>query len=203
MLHGQVVAPDSEWQIPAYAQSMLWVRCGEQAVQACGPLGEFSLAASSGDLLLVWGVADGPALGTWPVPAESTLLVLGWQGTVGMGGFIERLHTLEVRDLDLVIAEIEGDLLPPGYARLPSIDQMRAAPFRRTRDSEPVTPRQSIYTVMALADSVHADYLHHALVSELALDCFATLGAQSGGWHEIIGLPLLVDAVSLLAPGYR
>lgn len=203
MLHGRVVAPEGGWQIPAYAQSMLWLRCGEQAVQASGPLGEFSLAASGDDLLLAWGVADGPLVGAWPLPAESTPLVLGWQGTVAIGGFIERLHTLEARDLDLVIAEIEGDLLPPGYARLPSLDQVRSAPFRRTREGEPAAVRQSTYTVIALADSVHADYLHHALVSELALDCFTTLGAQAGGWHTIAGLPLHVDGVSLLAPGYR
>ncbi len=203
MWHGQVIAPGDGWQIPAYAQSMVWVCCGDQAVQARGPFGEFSLAASGCDLALAWGAPYGPLLGTWPLSDESTPVMLGWRGAVGIGGFVELLHALEVRDIELVIAEIEGAPLPPGYSRLPTLDQMRAAPFSRTRGSAPGTAQQFTYTVIALADSVHADYLHHALVSELALDCFATLGPQAGRWFAVVGLPLLVDAVSLLAPGYR
>jgi hypothetical protein len=203
MVHGQVVAPGAGWSIPAYAQSMLWVCSGDQAVQTRGPSGEFTLDASGADLALAWGTAAGPLLAGWPASDDATPVVLGWQGAVGIGGFIERLHALDVHDLEVVIAEIEGDLLPPDYARLPSLDGMRSAPFSRARGSGPDSGRQFTYTVIALADSVCAEYLHHALISELALDCFATLGPQAGRWADVVGLPLLVDGVSLLAPGYR
>jgi len=80
---------------------------------------------------------------------------------------------------------------------------MQRAPFRRRDEPEPDITRDFTYTFLALADSIHAEYLHHALVSELAADCFAILGPQEGRWHEIVGMPLLVDGITLLAPGCR
>jgi hypothetical protein len=80
---------------------------------------------------------------------------------------------------------------------------MRRAPFQRRHEPEPGTARAFTYTCLALADSIYAEYLHHAMVSELAVDCLAAFGPEEGRWHEIVGLPLLVEAVTLLAPGYR
>jgi hypothetical protein len=100
-----------------------------------------------------------------------------------------------------VVAEIEGDLLPAGYGHLPTLADMRAGPFQRHDETDLADARSFTYTFLALADSVFAEYLHHAMVSELAVDCLATLGPQDGRWHEIVGLPLLLDSISLLAPG--
>jgi hypothetical protein len=196
---GCLVAEKAGWRVPAYAQSMLWVQSGEQAAPAAGPLGKFSLDELNGDLRLTWGVAGGPSLAVWSAPASR----LDWQGEVAVSGFVERLHVLEQHGLELVIAEIEGDRLPAGYSALPTLEQMRCAPFSRRDAPEMSAAREHTYTLIMLADSVHAEYIHHAMVSELAVDCFASLGPQDGHWHEIVGLPLLVESLSLLAPGYR
>lgn len=202
-LEGYLVAGRAAWQIPAYAQDMLWVQCAGHSVQASGPRGQFAIEQPPAGAVarLTWGHAGGPLLAEW-TPAGAAFAA-GWQGEVIVGGFVERLHAFETRHLELVIAEIEGDALPPGHTRVPGLEQMRAATFSRRDETYPAPDRRFTYTVIALAESIYAEYLHHAMVSELALDCFTRLGPQDGRWHEIVGLPLLVEAVALLAPGYR
>jgi hypothetical protein len=202
MMTGVLVAEDAGWQLPDYAQAMLWVAGGTVAIRATGPRGAFSLDGPVEDRLFVtWGTPDGPPLAVWTQPGEPW--VLGWSGAVAVGGFVERLHVLEAHGLELVIAEIEGGLLAPGYRRLPTLAEMQQGAFRRTGSEDHPIPRNFTYTFLAEADSIYAEYLHHAMVSELAVDCFATLGPDDGGWHEIVGLPLLLDSISLLAPGYH
>jgi hypothetical protein len=203
---GHLVAEEAPWRIPAYAQDMLWMQQGDHAVRTSGPRGSFSLdvpGEGQDAMFLAWGTADGPPLTIWYRPDTGAPFVVGWQGTVRIGGFVERLHVLETRGLEIVIAEIEAGLLPPHYRRLPTLVQMQGAPFRR-QDSEdtPVTG-ESVYTALAMAGSVHAEYLHHAMISEVAVNCFATLGPHEGRWHEIVGLPLLLDSVTLLSPRLR
>jgi hypothetical protein len=177
----------------------LWVQADKTAAQASGPRGTFALDDSGGDIALAWGTANGPALARWlPMPAGA---VLDWTGSVGIGGFVERLHVLETHGLDVLIAEIEGDVLPAAYRRVPTLADYQAGNLQPRADADVGTTRAFTYTLLALADSVFAEYLHHAMVSELAVDCFATLGPQEGRWHEIMGLPLLIEALSLLAPG--
>jgi hypothetical protein len=196
---GYLIPDKTKWQIPPYAQNMLWVRANESAAQASGPRGAFALDDAGGEIALAWGTADGPVLARWPdMPAGE---VLGWSGSVGVGGFVERLHVFETRGLEVVVAEIEGDTLPMGYRRVPALADYQAGNVQRRDDADIGATRAYTYTMLALADSVYAEYLHHAMVSELATDCFATLGPQEGRWHEIVGLPLLIEALSLLAPG--
>jgi hypothetical protein len=205
VVKGYLVANDADWRVPAYARDMLWVRVGSHAAQTSGPRGAFELnltGEADEPLRLIWGTVDGPPLASLDCPDSGGAFVASWQGAVAIGGFVERLHAFERRGLELVVAEVEGALLPPDYSRLPTLDQLRCAPFRR--QSEPESGiRDFTYTCVALADSIYAEYLHHAVVSELAVDCFAVLGPEEGRWHEIVGLPLLVEAVTLLAPGYR
>jgi hypothetical protein len=199
MVRGFLVAEKSKWLIPPYAQDMLWVQSGEHAAQASGPRGAFALDIDGGEIVLAWGIAGGPLLARWPLQLADDPAIMNWPGSVGVGGFVERLHVFETRGLEVLVAEIEGDVLPADYRRLPTLADMRAGHFQRRDDD--ASARPFTYTLLALADSVYAEYLHHAMVSELAVDCFATLGPQDGRWHEIVGLPLLIDSVSLLAPG--
>ncbi len=186
-----------EWPIPAYAQPLLWLRQGDAAVQLSGPRGAFTLDGSGeGDLRLMWGTAEGTPLANWTETGGGPL-TLDWNGHVAVGGFITRLHALEVRDLEMVIAEVEGGLLPSDYVRWPSLAQMTATPFRRDTDQSPIE-RDYTYTFLAMADSIYAEYLHHALVSEVAVDLYAVLGPQKGRWFEVVGLPLLLESVSLV-----
>jgi hypothetical protein len=194
-----LISAKADWQIPAYARTMLWVQAGESAAQASGPRGAFALDDTSGDIALAWGTANGPVLARWPhMPAGE---MLGWTGSVGVGGFVDRLHVLESHGLEVLVAEIDGDVLPADYRRVPTLADYQAGDLQRRDDADIGATRAFTYTLLALADSVFAEYLHHAMVSELAIDCFATLGPQEGLWHEIMGLPLLIEALSLLALG--
>jgi hypothetical protein len=195
---GHLISAEVAWQIPAYAQNTLWVQAGESVVQASGPRGAFALDDTGGEIALAWGTANGPALARWPhMPAGD---VLGWTGSVGIGGFVERLHIFESHGLEVVVAEIEGNALPAVYRRVPTLADYQVGNLQRRADTDIGATRAFTYTTLALADSVFAEYLHHAMVSELAVDCFATLGPQEGRWYEIMGLPLLIEALSLLAP---
>lgn len=201
---GQLAANSAVWTIPAYAQKMLWLTGADAPVQTSGPQGTFELTVSDvgdGVIDLAWGVAHGPLLARWPVTLADAPITFEWRGTVGIGGFIERLHAFETRSLELVVAEIVGALLPPRYPRLPTLEQMRRGVFQRDDISQSPDVPEFTYPVIALADSISADFLHHAMVSELAVDCLAVLGAQDGRWHDIVGLPLLVESLSLLSPG--
>lgn len=205
-MQGYLVTDGSGWQIPAYAQDMLWLSGSVQSVQLMGSRGVFMLehdiAPGTEALTLCWGYAEGPLLARWPLPENTNRpFALDWRGEVGIGGFVERLHVLEVRDLPLVVAEIEGALLPSGHPVLPTLDQMRQESVLYSDTDVGVDTSESTYPLIALADTVLAEYLHHALVSELAIDVRAILAPQDGRWHEIVGLPLLVEMVSLLSPG--
>ena len=197
---GMLVPDGSDWRVPPYAQDMLWIEGGAQAVQASGPRGTFALDAApeAREIVLAWGCPGGPPLAAWSAgdPVE-------WNGTVALAGFVERLHVLETNGIELVVAEIEGALLPRAYPFLPTLERMRAAPFSRRAVDDTPAARKATYPAIALADSIHADYLHHAMVSELSVDCGAVLGPQDGGWHMLTGLPLLIERLALLAPDYR
>ncbi len=203
-LMGHLVTEGAAWAIPGYAQAMLWLKGDAEPVRIDGERGAFALDVpddGEGAIDLTWGVAEGTLLARWPVALVDSPVTLDWRGMVALGGFVERIHAFEARGLELVVAEIVGALLPLNYPRLPSLDQMRRGIFQRSDMDDAADMPEFIYPVITMADSIHADYLHHAMVSELAVDCFTVLGPQAGRWHEIVGLPLLVEMISLLAPG--
>ena len=204
-LRGVLVAQTATWRIPRYAGDMLWVQHSEQAAPVASDRGAYALdvpgSVPAADVQLVWGTTGGPPLAIWHQPADDESVSVGWQGDVTIGGFVERLHVLEAHDLELVIAEVEGGLLPQSAGSLPTLAQMQRVPFHRTDETDQPTTPDYTYPLLALADSVFAEYLHHALVSELAIECVARLGPDEGRWHAIVGLPLLVERVTLLAPG--
>lgn len=201
-MHGALIADGAEWTIPAYARDMLWVCAGSDAVRAIGARGSFALPAAadrSAGMTLAWGEAAGPVLAQWAIAPGAERITLGWAGTVAIGGFVERLHVREVRGLPVVIAEVLGALLPPGYRRLRTLEDAQTGnPALQAQVSE---RPEFLYPLIAQAESVLAEYLHHALVSELALDGYAVLAPQGGRWHEVVWLPLLLEEVTLLAPG--
>ncbi len=199
-----LVVPDDDWRIPLYARDMLWVTLGGWAAQAEGEQGRFVMDSlpEDGLLTLCWGRPDGPPLARWSLDELSGLEAVGWGGEVAIGGFVERLHTLTVRGLDLMIAEVEGGPLPASYTQLPDLDTMRETVFRRDDDA-PLDDDRHMYPVIVQAETMLAESLHHALISELPMDCWGILGPQAGGWHDLVGLPILLEAVTLLAPRRR
>ena len=192
---GQLTA---EFRIPAYAQDMLYVVTEDSAAQARDKQGLFSLdTAPDGPLRLAWGAPAGPLLAIWePAPDP---LKLRWNGRVKIGGFIERLHAREVGGLEVIIVEVVGGPFAADYVGLPSLDDMRRGVFARPPNTEPLGTDQA-YPFIILAESNMAALAQDALVSGLSVDAYGSLASEAGRWHEVVGLPLLLDTLTLLAP---
>jgi hypothetical protein len=194
-IDGQLSA---DFRIPAYAQDMLYVVTANISAQTRGKNGLFSLgAAPDGSLWLAWGAPNGPMLAIWEdVPAS---LKLKWDGRVRIGGFVERLHALEVGGLEVIVIEVVGGPFAADYVGLPSLDDMRRGVFARPPDAESLG-RDQAYPFIILAESNMAALAQDALVSGLGVDAYGALANDEGRWHEVVGLPLLLDRLTLLAP---
>jgi hypothetical protein len=186
-----------EFRIPTYAQDMLFIVTGEGSSQAQGKQGKYTLdSAPQETVRLTWGASDGPALAYW---SETEWPTARWDGRVKIGGFVERLHARELGGLEVVIIEVVGGLLPANHVGLPSLNDMRNGIFARPSDSEPFGTDQS-YPFVILAESNLSGIAQDALVSGLAVDAYGSLASEAGRWHELVGLPLLLDSLTLLAP---
>jgi hypothetical protein len=196
-IHGQLT---DQFEIPDYAQDMLFLVTSAGAVRAQGDHGRFTLEQLYEEPLhLAWGAPEGPTLAIWNAVSNGKPLNLGWDGRVTAGGFVERLHAREVGGLDILVAEVFGGAFPADYIGLPSLEDMRRGVFGRPAGSEPAV-RSQTYPFIILAESNFAALVQDALVSGLAVDAYGALASDDGHWHEVVGLPLLLDAITLLAP---
>jgi hypothetical protein len=188
--------------IPAYAQDMLClVPDGGEVRRVRGQHGTLDVAPTfSGPLRLAWESAAGPILAVWDRLPDN--LRLDWDGRVKVGGFVERLHAREIGGQDVVIAEVVGGPLPADHVGLPSLDDMRRGVYARTADVEPLYSDQ-VYPFVVLAENNLASLVQDALVSGLAVDAYGSLASEEPNWrglHEVVGLPLLLDMLTLHAP---
>jgi hypothetical protein len=193
-LSGQLT---DSFRIPTYAQGLLTIVSENGESQLKGKQGQYHFdTLPEGVIRLTYGGANGPTLAYWDIedwPAAR------WDGRVKIGGFIERLHAREVGGLEVVIAEVVGGPLPSNHVGLPSLDDMRGGSFARPSDIEPLINDQA-YPFIILAESNLAALAQDALVSGIAVDAYGELAADQGQWHEIVGLPLLMDSLTILAP---
>ncbi len=223
---GDLTAPD--FPLPAWAQGRLsialWDRDqGPERALACatatGPHGAFRLdldAAAQAALSLTgyrpapqhvvsvgWGQARDPVLANLPWPADWAArkrLNLAWDGQVTLIGHVEQIHYQEAGGLLLAALELSGYAAPITYRRLPplpasSADRHGLDADRRLDDA----PEQVAYVLLD-AESPLATVALDALVSSLRVVCVASLGPQEGGWHAVVDLPLLLDALTIVGP---
>lgn len=187
----------SKYRIPPYAQEMLYVVTDDQFTQVQGPQGNLDGFSINGLARLNWATPKGPTLMFWDnVPSATDLR---WDGHIKIGGFVERLHALEIGGLEVVIAEVVGGPVALDNNGLPSLDDMRQGIFARPSDIEPLD-KDRVYPFITLAESNLAALAQDALVSGIAVDAHGSLADEGGKWHEIVGLPLLLESLTLLAP---
>jgi hypothetical protein len=187
----------SKYRIPPYAQEMLYLVTSDRFTPVQGPQGNLDTFSVNGLARLNWGTPKGPTLVFWDSVASSS--DLHWDGHVKIGGFIERLHALEVGGLEVVIAEVVGGPVALDNGGLPSLDDMRQGVFARPSDIEPLD-KDRVYPFIILAESNLAALAQDALVSGIAVDAHGSLADEGGKWHETVGLPLLLESLTLLAP---
>ncbi|HLY28478.1 MAG TPA: hypothetical protein VKQ72_19175, partial [Aggregatilineales bacterium] len=80
----------SQYDIPRYAQELLFLVCRSQVAQLHGSHGTYSLDKLDDLVELHFGRADGPTLALWQDFDDPT--ALAWDGQIKVGGFVERLH---------------------------------------------------------------------------------------------------------------
>jgi hypothetical protein len=185
-------------EVPEYAREYLWLKPDKGEAVKVGNDGRFSIPPSL-SVELRWAHPEGAVLAIWrqdPIPPYT----LEWDGIIRLGGFVERTHILEVDELGIMVVELVGGAYSPDKIDLPSLEDLQAGPFEREEETDPSRDNHW-YSLLVSTDSPFADFLHHALVNGTAIDCTAVLGDEEGGWHEIVGLPLLVESVTLLASG--
>src|SRR5688572_16967450 len=87
----------TQWTIPTFARSSLWLETESGCVQAEGPRGLFTLPAPAEQLILRWGGAEGSVLASLRWQTDS----LDWNGQVRLGGMVEATHMMSVPNLDM------------------------------------------------------------------------------------------------------
>ena len=177
-----------KWRVPAYAQGLL-------------------IPGSDDTFAYIhWVDGDGPTLAYWALPeadaeanpSSTVNAAFEWDGRIVVGGFVERLHIRRLGDVELVIAEIVGGVFPAQYHNLPTLADMREGVFSRPADLEPADDDHT-YPFVIDVDSAFASLAQDALVSGLAVDAVGRLADDGQRFHEICGLPLLMESLTLLA----
>jgi hypothetical protein len=171
-------------------------------VQARGEHGEFALRHPAEVVTLRWGGAEGSALARLKWRADS----LGWDGRIGIGGYVDTLHMTAIDSDDgqigLVVLSIGGMPLQPSAAPFPDASQRRAVPYPfpgfRERLCEDI--EETVTTWIALADSPTLVLAQDALVSKLRVYAFGHLADADSTWDRALALPLMLDSMTIFAP---
>lgn len=155
--------------LPGYAEGMIHE-------------GEFE-----GQAVIRWGGAEGPLLG----------YAATWDGAVRVGGFVERIHALDLDGTDLLFLEVIGGIFPADTLALPTLDDMKAGRYSRPATLEPLGADFS-YFFATTTESDIASLAQDALVSGLSVDVVGRLADDDQNLHELCGLPLVPVSLSLL-----
>ncbi len=165
------------WHVPTYAQPLL-------------------TTSTDADFVYVhWGTSTGPLLMYAELPTDGK--PLDWNGQVIVGGYIQQLHARRIADVDFLIATVLGGAFPTDHNTLLTLDDARRGVFSHADDAEP--SGDYIYPFIIAADSHFAALAQDALVSNLVVDMTGRLAEDADRWHEICGLPLILDALTLYA----
>lgn len=182
------------FQLPPYAKGMLWLAGanGFQAQVNASPA-EIPAFSEESPLMLRWGTPDGSLLAMWTEYQP----IVRWDGQLRIGGHVEISHLLVIDDLEWMIVEVTGKPLASAMVRLPSLAALRQAPFQRpiyfSYDDTP----DYWYAFLLPLENPLSDFAHHALVNGHAVDCYATFAAQKAGLHKVIGMPFVLESMTL------
>jgi hypothetical protein len=176
-------------KIPKYAREMLWLTAGEQFTTNQF---EQDLNISETPILLRWGNPQGAVMARWAAIADK----LSWQGQVEVRGTVEAVHLLTVKNLDLMVIEIVGNVPLTPIARFPNLADLREQPFERSPFRETDMP-PSWYAFLLPLDSPLGDFAHHSLTHGGSIDAYGTLADEKSGFHTFLGMPLVMESLTL------
>lgn len=184
------------WDIPAYAQDVLWVDSEAGSAQTEGAKGLFALPAPSAAVTVRWGSDTGAPLTQLRWQADA----LGWDGGVRVGGLVEALHLLEFAGVVVGVVYVSAQPLRPQV--LPYAAAARRAPIALpdygagVDDREPPQP----LTLLVGDESPLLQVAQDSLTQALPLHLYGRLADEAAGWHTQFALPVLWEAVTIFAP---
>lgn len=174
--------------LPRYAQDMLWLTDNKTLAIPVAPLIELD-ASSSPPLTLRWGSKKGAPLVHWDESAE----ILAWDGVLTVRGHVEAAHILD----EIIVLELRGAILPNTSPQLPSLDDLRDDTFHREPTFYTPTDKSAWYGMVVPLESPLVDFAQQALVGSQLVDCTASFAPDKTGLHHVVGMPLLLDSLTL------
>ena len=180
--------------LPVYARDMLWLVGAEDSPAKIKAGDVIELPNKAGSLR--WGTPDGSALIQWPAEAERIF----WKGEVAVSGFVEVSHMMSRGDLELMTLEVSGTPRASAVHRLPSWTDLRQKPYKRDEFAPNDDKARHWYAFLLPLESPLSDFAHHALVNGYAVDCYGVLAEDSAGFDEWLGLPILLESMTLYSP---
>lgn len=196
-LSGQLT---SDWVIPNYAQSALWLVSEHESVQTEGVYGLFTLTVPTRTLILRWGAENGPALAalTWQVDS------LAWDGLIRLGGYVDALHVmaLPLTADPVTVIHVGGQPLKLSETGYPSAEKRQSVPYPAPNFNASLAQdvAESVSTWLIPEKNMFGDMVQQAMLRNLHLQVFGRLADDASGWDEHFALPILLNAVTLFGP---
>lgn len=180
---------------PAYALPILRIEHGQTIYPVEQSKTKIELAGevtSDTPLRLRWGHEDGAPIMRW----NSWPQAMQWDSKIAFSGHFDAAHIMKHGDYDLMIFEAIGNLLPIGFQRLPPLGRFaQGAYWRDDTDIEDVDDYW--YSFILLLDDPLVDFAHQAFQHGAPVDVFGSLTSQDSGFHDLVGMPFLLDSVTL------
>lgn len=189
-----------DWAIPRYARDMLWLESETGVVQAEGEHGLFTLPEPAPHVNLHWGGPEGVILAQLPWQADN----LDWDGTIGIGGYVDAIHMTDIDDVrsGISIVYLGGQPLRRSVAPFPAksetIGQPHSSPdFHNGLVSE---LGESVTTWLVYHETPLAELTRRALLGDVRVYLFGHLADDKSGWANYFSLPIMLRAVTLFSP---
>ncbi len=180
------------WQIPSYAQAMLFAHVDSHSAQLQGEQGDVDLPETE-TLTLTWGQQGGALT---QLSGE-----LDWSGEVRVGGFVMSVHLAEFEGLDLPIAllTVEGHPLKPTTSPYPTAEQRRQTPYVSPHFLDGIDENfpEGITTWLVDSESLFLQVAQDSLSNQNRLHFYGQLATEAQGWHRLMALPILLESLTV------
>lgn len=184
------------WNIPTYAQKLIWLDTEAGSAQTEGDKGLFELPAPSVTVTVRWGGDTGAPLTQLRWQPD----VLGWDGTVRVGGLVEAIHLTEFAGIVLGVVYISAQPLYPHTLPYPDAARRQVITPPDYLEGVDETESPEVLTVLVSDESPLFQVAQDSLTNSLPLHVYGRLSDEEEGWHTQFALPILWEAVTIFAP---
>jgi hypothetical protein len=177
--------------LPSYAPPLLWLSC-DHIQQAYSHPDSFPYPPGDSPLFLRWGHPGGSPLAVWPERPAKPI----WDNRALINGHIDTLHLLSFKGEDLALIEVRGSPLSLQTPRFPSLADLQNSDFERDFDGL-LEEKLYWYAFIIPLDSPLLDFAQQAFVNGNAVDFYAGLAPHTSHYQSLVGLPLILDSLTM------